>query len=437
MKKYILSVLFASLLLTQNACNQEYLNPSAASEQQVVTSPDGLVTLVNGLQYRYTFGRTGVVYNAVAAGGLATRELRVLNAGNTDELFLEQGFRSVDGTNAVIRNLWTSAQLTRNSADIVLANADRVIQDAGLRSGVVAYASIFKALSLGTLAQFFQQAPLATGSNAPFVGREQLLRAAIQQLEAASTAVGTTPPSAAFTSRVPAGIDVPNTIVALIARYALFVGDYDKALDATTRVNLSVRSFFSFDDNVRNPVFETAFGNTNVFAPTNTALGLTGTLAPDPADRRLPFLFRTNPLPTQNLGTGFYTANTAPVPVYLPGEMLLIRAEAFARKNELANAVTELNRVLTKTPAQDAWGVGAGLTAYSGPLTQAAILQEIYRQRQIELAFQGFRLEDSRRFGRPGPDTTPAASAERTRNFLPYPFTERDNNTSTPQDPAN
>ncbi|WP_266368247.1 RagB/SusD family nutrient uptake outer membrane protein [Tellurirhabdus rosea] len=432
MKKYIVPILLTSLLLTQNACNQEYLNPSAASEQQVVNSPDGLVTLVNGLQYRYTFGRTGVIYNAVAASGLATRELRVLNAGNTDELFLEQGFASVQGSNVVVRNLWTSAQLTRATADIVLANADRVITDPGLKSGVVAYAAIFRALSLGTLAQFFEQAPITSGTNAAFVPRAQLLAAAIQQLEAAATLVAATPPSAAFTARVPAGIDIPNTIQALIARYALFAGDNDKAIAAAGRVNLAVRSSFAFDDNTRNPVFETAFSNVNVFAPTNASLGLAGALIPDPADRRLAFYLRSNATAQQNLGTGFYTANNAAVPVYLPGEMLLIRAEAYARKNDLANAVTELNRVLTKTPAQDAWGVGAGLAAYSGPVTQQAVLQEIFRQRQIELAYQGFRLEDSRRFGRPGPDTTPQANAERTRNFLPYPFTERDNNTSTP-----
>jgi len=436
MKRILFSIGLMTLGLTQNACNQEYLNPSAASEQQVVNSPDGLVALVNGLQYRYTFGRTGVLYNAVAASGLATRELRVLNAGNTDELFLEQGFRSVQGTNAVVRNLWTSAHLTRVSADIVLSNADRVITDPGLKSGVIAYASIFKALSLGTLAQFFQQAPLTTGTNAPFVPREQLLRAAIQQLESAATLISATPASAAFTSRVPAGIDIPNTIQALIARYALAVGDYDKALAAAGRVNLGVRSFFAFDDNTRNPVFETAFGNVNVFAPTNTGLGLTGALAPDPADRRLSFLLRSNPTATQNTGTGFYTANNAPIPVYLPGEMLLIRAEAYARKNDLTNAVAELNRVLTKTPAQDAWGVGAGLAPYSGPMTAEAILSEIYRNRQIELAFLGFRLEDNRRFGRPGPESTPQTNAERNRNFLPYPFNERDNNTATPEDPA-
>ena len=65
--------------------------------------------------------------------------------------------------------------------------------------------------------------------------------------------------------------------------------------------------------------------------------------------------------------------------------MLLIRAEAYARKNDLTNAVTELNKVLTKTT--DVFGLGAGLPAYAGAQTAAAILTEIYRNRQIELAF--------------------------------------------------
>jgi hypothetical protein len=119
--------------------------------------------------------------------------------------------------------------------------------------------------------------------------------------------------------------------------------------------------------------------------------------------------------------------------VYLPGEMLLIRAEAFARKGELENAVVELNKVLTKKPTDDAFGVGADLAEYSGPLTADDVLLEILRNRNVELAFQGFRLSDSRRFGRPGPG---APNAERNRNFYPYPRVERENNPSTPADPT-
>jgi hypothetical protein len=112
--------------------------------------------------------------------------------------------------------------------------------------------------------------------------------------------------------------------------------------------------------------------------------------------------------------------------------MLLIQAEAYARKNDLVNAQLYLDSVLTKRT--DVFRVGADLPPYSGPSTQADLLLEIYRNRCIELYMSGMKLEDSRRFGRPGPTNT--TGAERTRNFYPYPQQERDGNQQTPEDPA-
>jgi hypothetical protein len=430
MKKYTL--LAALLALSLGSCNKEYLNPSSATQDQVVTSSDGLITLCNGLQARYsTNGLLSVLYNAVAAGGLSTRELTILNVGNIEEYNVSLGAGSVTNANGVVRNLWTQANLVKANADLVLANAGNA-PDAGTRSGIVAYASIFRALSIGTLAQFFEQVPLTVQENAAFVPRVQALQNAVAQLEAAATQLAATPVSADFNAKIVPGLDLPNTIQALIARYSLQAGDYDKAIAAAGRVDLTKRSVFNFDDNTRNPLFEVAFGNRNVFEPFNANLGLTGALTPNPADRRLAFFLRTNPTATQNLGTGFYTANNAPIPVYVPGEMLLIRAEAYARKADVPNAITELNRVLTKTATTDAFGLGAALPAYTGPQTAADVLVEILRNRSIELAFQSFRLDDSRRFSRPGPGAT---GAERNRNFYPYPRVERENNPATPTDP--
>ncbi len=430
MKKLLSFTFLLALLIVQNGCNQEYLNPSTASQPQVVSSTDGLITLCNGLQQRYSTGASqSVIYNSVAASGLTTRELVVLNAGNLDEDNLTKGGSNVSNINAVVRNLWTQSLLVKANAELILANTG-IVTDAGTKSGIIAYASIFRALSLGTLGQFFQSAPIVVSENAPFMERAELFREAISTLEAAATQIASAPVSANFTGKIVPGIDIPNTIQALIARYALFVGDNDKALAAAAKVDLAKRSVFNFDDNTRNPVFEYSFGNRNVFEPTNATLGLTGELAPAAGDTRLAVYVRANPMMTQNRGTGFFTANNAAVPVYLPGEMLLIQAEAYARKNDPTNAIAQLNRVLTKTPAQDPFGVGASLPAYSGPQTANAVLLEILRNRNIELAYSGFRLEDSRRFNRPGPG---AANAERNRNFLPYPLTEQQNNTNAPR----
>ncbi len=437
MKKIHIATLLTGLTFSQLACsNKEYLNPSTISQSQAVSSPDGLMTLSNGLQYRYTTnGALSVLYAQTAGAGLTTREEFVLNVGNLDEANLALGASNVNNINSVVRNLWTQSHLVRSNAELILANTG-VVAEAGTKSGIVGYASIFRGLALGTLGLFFEQSPITTGDNVPFVPRAQVFKEAISTLESAATQVATTPVSADFTGKIVPGIDIPNTIQALIARYALFSGDHDKALAAAAKVDLTKKSVFNFDDNTRNPLFEVTFGNLNVFQPTNASLGLTGTLAPDAADKRIVFLTRpsTNVAVAPVIATAFYTANNAAVPVYVPGEMLLIQAEAYARKGDLVNAVVALNKVLTKTAAQDAFGLGAGLPAYAGAQTADAILTEIYRNRQIELAYQGFRLEDSRRFNRPGPG---AANAERNRNFFPYPLTERNNNTSTPADPAN
>lgn len=434
MKKTLILTLITGIVFTQFACNQEYLNPSTISQSQAVSSPDGLMTLANGLQYRYTTGGAGsVLYASTAGAGLTTREEFVLNVGNLDEANLTVGAGNVSNINSVVVNLWTKSHLVRSNAELILANTG-VVSDAGTKSGIIGYASIFRALSLGTLGLFFEQSPVTTGTNVPFVPRTQVFKEAITTLETAATQLASAPVSADFSSKIVPGIDIANTLQALIARYALFSGDYDKALAAAAKVDLTKKSVFNFDDNTRNPLFEATFGNLNVFQPTNANLGLTGALTPDPADKRISFLTKpsTNTAVAPVIATAFYTANNSAVPVYLPGEILLIQAEAYARKGDLTNAVASLNKVLTKTT--DAFGLGAALPAYSGAQTADAILTEIYRNRQIELAYQGFRLEDSRRFNRPGPGAT---GAERNRNFFPYPLTERNNNTSTPADPAN
>jgi starch-binding outer membrane protein, SusD/RagB family len=404
--------------------DQLYVNPSAASEPQVVGDANGLIALCNGLQSRFTVSRASPGYAYPTAAGLTTRELNVLNAGNADEDFLRQGAANVQGNNSLLRNVWTQCNLVKATADLILKNAN-VATDPATRGPIVAYAAIYRALALGTMAQFWQQVTIKTEEKATFSSREDALKEAITTLESAAAGL-TTAPSAVFTSRIVPGLDLANTLQALIARYALMVGDNDKALAAAAKVDLTKWSFWSFDDTSRNPLFESLFSNRNVAEP-NPGFGLPVALVPAAADRRTAFYY-TTATATINAGfASFYRANNTPVPVYLPGEMLLIRAEAFARKNQLTEAVGELNKVLTKTT--DAWGIGAALPAYSGANTADGILTEIYRNRCIELFMSGMKLEDSRRFNRPVP-------AERTRTWYPYPLNERQNNPNTPADPA-
>jgi starch-binding outer membrane protein, SusD/RagB family len=157
-------------------------------------------------------------------------------------------------------------------------------------------------------------------------------------------------------------------------------------------------------------------------------------LEPVVTDGRINFYINPISTPTAVKGAGFWDNVSKSIPVYLSGEMTLIRAEIYARNSQLPLAVTELNKVLQKTSATDSWGVAANLPAYSGTVDQASVLTEIYRNRCIELYMSGLKLEDSRRFSRLGAG---AAGAERNRNWYPYPESERFNNTNTPADPAN
>ena len=426
MKKTLIYSTLAAWMLTVSSCEQkEYLNPSSASETQVITDVYGLISLANGLQYRYSVGGAGVTYSMISANGLTTKELLVLNAGNTDLDLLGKGSGNVQGNNAIVSNLWAQSHLTKSNADIILKKIN-VAADPALKSGLTAYASIFRALSLGALGEFWQQAPIGTAANIAFNTREEVLKEAIATLETAATAITATAPSADFTTRVVNSIDMPNTIQALIARYSLMLGDYDKALAAANKVDLTKKSAFNFDDVSQNPVFFNSFGNRNVTEPVNTALGLPDALKPEAGDKRVTFYTQTA-APARNLGTGFFTSNTAQIPVYLPGEVTLIKAEVLARKGTIDAAVTELDKVRTKTT--DVWGIGASLPAYSGVKDATSVLTEIYKNRAIELYMSGLKLDDSRRFGRP--------ATERNRDWYPYPTNERQNNTSTPADPAN
>ncbi|MBB1282949.1 RagB/SusD family nutrient uptake outer membrane protein [Flavisolibacter sp. BT320] len=418
---------FLALLLLQTACTKNYQNPNAATEDQAFRSAQGLTGIATGLQRLYTAGRASSLYNKIALTGLLTNELFVINQGNTSEYQLQLGAGSVDGTNTILGGLWTSSNKILYDADKVLAAAN-TLPDKSYASGLIGYTTIFKALALGDLAMFWQQVPATIGNNVQFVTRTEGFTRAITAIDAALTAINADPISSTFLLNIPAGIDIVNTLHALKARYSLFLGNYQQALTAANAVDLSKRSNFNFNNVNLNPIFETATSTNNVYGISDVAtLGLPAGLQPNTADKRLSFYTTTA---YASRIAGFAATSSSAYPIYLPGEIILIKAEAYARMNppDLSNALIELNKVVTKKPATNPSDIGADLPPLAGPLTQQEILNEIYRQRSIELFMSGLRLEDMRRFDRP--------VAERRRNFLPYPFLERDNNTNTPADPA-
>ena len=76
---------------------------------------------------------------------------------------------------------------------------------------------------------------------------------------------------------------------------------------------------------------------------------------PRSTDRRVQFYTTINATvaPRFRVG-GFGLTSTTPWPYYLPGEIILIKAEAYARQStpDLTNALIELDKVITKKPAE-------------------------------------------------------------------------------------
>ncbi len=88
-------------------------------------------------------------------------------------------------------------------------------------------------------------------------------------------------------------------------------------------------------------------------------------------------------------------------------EMYLNRAEAYAQSSgTLALAVNDLNMIKER----------AGVSPYSGPVTQEALLLEIEKERKFELAFEGHSFFDLVRTGRA---LTVLGSVERKNSSAP------------------
>lgn len=429
MKLNLLKTSFYSLLLVMVltvSCKKNYTDPNSASEEQAFNSAKGLTAVTVGLQRVYTLGRASSLYNSITVNGLLTNELFVVNAGNTAELLLEQGGVAVDPANSIIATFWSSNNKVIFDAEKVIKNSANLV-DKNYASGLIAYASIFKALSIGNLAQYWEKVPDSIGVNVGFVSNIDGYKKAVAVCNSALSTIAANPISSSFFTNVPSGIDVVNTLNALKARYSLFAGDYPTAFSAANAVDLTKKSVFSFDGLSLNPVFETATSTNNVVQVKDSTLGLPTALAPNLSDGRVPFYAAINPTIAPRFRIkGFFDAATTAIPVYLPGEMQLIKAEVYARQNDSTNSKIFLNAVVTKTT--DPFGVAANLPGIASVNSYANLLDQIYRNRCIELFMSGLKLEDMRRFGRP--------VSERKRSYLPYPFRERDNNPNTPADPA-
>jgi len=412
----------AAALIIAAGCNLDTTNPNAPTQEAIFASRDGIVALAVGLQARYGAGLSEFIY----PNGLITDELGTPTGALQSYKDAETGVLS--DTYDAVEGPWRSHYRTIKTADDVIANAPNANLGDATLSGVLSLAYLLKAASLGELLQQYQQILLAPDAPS-FVARPVALAAVTALLDSSLTQFNRVGARPEFSGSILArGLDLRNTIYAMMARYQRIAGNNAAALAAANLVDTSVVSVMPFSEQALNPVFDLS-SRASYVRPRDT-LRVTA----EPGDARVAFHI-TGPTvagtirPIRNFAQ--YPLATAPIALYYPGEILLIRAEALANTGSVATAAALVNVVrvrcggATNQPKACLPALPAGSLA-----TREQVIAEIYRQRKFELFGTGLRWEDTRRLG-----VVSATSPFAKRCWLLYPNSERNTSTIVPANP--
>ncbi len=452
--KKILLILLISLGLF--SCKKEFIDHNKIIQDEAFTIPAAYDGIVLGMTKEFA---KNSLYRIVHGPGLTARELGNMLTFETESQLVEGG-PELTGVNSSVSGLWRHLHKNRGIAEKILANIDKLEfanqaeSDAFTpkKKGYKAYAKLMQAITTGYMADYWEKVTLENDLNnhATFVDRTVGYQTAITHIdEALNILNGHQDAIDYINGLVSSEFSIVDVLNAFKARYEIELGNYQEAIDAANAVDLTKRSVWTYDGGaMKNPIYEnTVYVSKKRIKPLDS-LGLKGSQIPETGDLRNDFYLDYKPGVSRSCGLpvddieGFWTTETSPIPVYLPGEMLLIKAEAKARMNALADAVTLIDQVRTKDPASDAFGVGANLPAWTGNATnQQAVLDEIYKNYAIELFLQGQRFPIHRRFYPNYLDNidwnqVSRCSLERLNNFYPYPDQERSNNPNCPPDPA-
>ena len=414
--------LLGACFLSVGGCNLDLTNPNSPTQEQVLADPAGLLSLAVGMQGQFSQTIDDyLVTNSLITDEWGTRSQSLIAY---QSLLTGQNF---DPSYGVVSAPFSNSFAIIKSANTILAGANESGLGVANRAGVVALAKLFKAMSLGMLIQQYERVPITVGDAAVPQPRAVVMDTILSLLESARADLATVTDAQLTEFRaqvVGTGFNQRTTTDAMLARYYLIAGRYNDAIAAADRVPLNVLSVFQYPDPNANPIWALGISLSYV-APLQSFVNQA-----EAGDRRPDYWVNTtgarpaaNPPDTLLRPFRKYSTRNEAFPVYLPDEMKLIKAEAYARTNRLAEALVLINQVRTQTTSSVDEPV-AGLPPIV-LVTQAEILAEIARQRRYELYEQGLRWEDTRRFGT-AVTTTP------TFQWLPLPQRECDANPANP-----
>src|SRR3954463_14543927 len=200
MMKHRAVAVAALSVVTLGACNLDIQNPNQPTQEQVTTSPEGVIALATGLQGRFAQSYGNFAYMA----GLVTDEFASTSAALISISDAEQG--AVPSGTGIADNVFNSVYRTVRTADDLLVGSVSLGDqfDPGTKSGLRALAYALKAEALGEALQSYQKIPIKTyGEIAPvYVTRAEALPYIRALIDSAATEITTTPPSAFFNSNI-------------------------------------------------------------------------------------------------------------------------------------------------------------------------------------------------------------------------------------------
>jgi hypothetical protein len=411
-----------------SACKLDLDNPNAPTAEEIVNNAEGIIAVAPGMQGQ--FAQT--IDDYVVTNSLVTDEWGTRSLALVSYVSLLTGDNFDPGYDVVLQPFARSYQVIR-SANTILEGTSNVSLGVPMTAGMNALARLFKAMALGMILQQYERAPVELSANGG-VPREraEVLDTLLTLLERARSDMAAVSDASLAEFRAQAlapGIDLRNTIDAMLARYYLMDGQYAQAIAAADRVNLGVLSELRYPAPTRNPIENLAFQLRYV-------AGLRSFVnQAEVGDRRPAYWIQTttaalpaNPPDTVILTLRKYSTPNEPFPLYFPDEIRLIKAEALTRQGpaNYAAAADLINQVRTQTTSTVDEPV-AGLPALPPTSldTEAELLNQIAYERRYELYMQGLRWEDTRRLGTQR-TTTP------TFNFLPLPVVECQANPERP-----
>jgi starch-binding outer membrane protein, SusD/RagB family len=408
----------ALIAVTMTACNLDLTNPNQPTEEQVLSSSEGIIALGVGMQGQFA----QAIDEYIQAPALVTDEWGTKTKSLLSWQSLLTG-TSFENTYDVVSLPYSQTYQVVKSANTLLNAIPGAGFSGGFAAGFNATAKLFKAMALGYSSLIYEKLPV----NIDVAGAVPQPRAVVQDtvlalLASAKADIAAVSDAdlAAFRTRVlGTNIDLRNTINAMIARYSLFRGQYQAAIDAATLVSPTVLSTLTYPSPTVNPVQNLALNLAYV-----GGLASWATQA-EPGDRRPSYWLQTTTATFKGTPDSTmyefrkYLLPNDPFPLYLPDEMKLIRAEAQARLGNLSAAIDLINQVRTQTssPVDEPVAGLPALTAAQLPNLDA-VLRQIAYERRYELYMQGLRWEDTRRLG------TGIAASTVTFTYLPLPAVE-------------